>query len=63
MNEQDALAVAAVRAVESADRERALWADADRSWASRAAAEVVGAGATRHEFVARRGVLALGRLW
>lgn len=62
MNEHDALAVAAVRAIESADRDRALWTDADRSWASRAAAEVVGEGAAPERFIARRAVLALGRL-
>ena len=42
MDEPKALAVIAVRAIETADRARALWSDADRSWASRAAAEVVG---------------------
>ena len=34
MNEHDALAVIAVRAIETADRERALWSDADRAWAT-----------------------------
>lgn len=62
MNEQDALAVTAVRAIETADRERALWSDADRSWASRAAAEVVGERADSDAFVARRARLALERL-
>ncbi|HVF62787.1 MAG TPA: DUF2868 domain-containing protein [Casimicrobiaceae bacterium] len=62
MNEQDALAVTAVRAVEVIDRERTLWSDADRAWASRAAAEVVGEGATADVFVARRAALAFERL-
>ena len=62
MNEQDALAVTAVRAIETADRERTLWSDADRSWASRAAAEVVGERADSDAFVARRARLALERL-
>ena len=62
MNEHDALAVTAVRAVETADRERTLWTDADRSWASRAAAEVVGERADSDAFVARRARLALERL-
>lgn len=62
MDERTALAVTAVRAVETADRERTLWTDADRSWASRAAAEVVGADAPQVAFVARRAHLALERL-
>jgi Protein of unknown function (DUF2868) len=62
MNEQDALAVTAVRSIETADRDRTLWSDADRSWASRAAAEVVGEGAASDTFVARRARLALERL-
>lgn len=62
MNEQDALAVTAVRAIETADRDRTLWSDADRSWASRAAAEVVGERAAPDTFVARRARLALERL-
>lgn len=62
MNEQDALAVTAVRAIENADRERVLWSDADRAWASRAAAEVVGEGAAPEAFIARRARLALERL-
>jgi len=62
MNEHDALAVTAVRAIETADRERTLWTDADRSWASRAAAEVVGERADSDAFVARRARLALERL-
>ena len=52
----------AVRAIETADRDRTLWSDADRSWASRAAAEVVGDRAGSDAFVARRARLALERL-
>ena len=62
MNEHDALAVTAVRAIENADRDRTLWTDADRSWASRAAAEVVGQGASPEAFVGRRATLALDRV-
>jgi hypothetical protein len=62
MNEKNALEVTAVRAIETSDRERALWSDADRSWASRAAAEVVGEGASVDAFVARRAKLALERI-
>lgn len=62
MNESKALAVTAVRAVETADRARAAWTDADRAWASRAAAETVGAAAAVETFIARRAQLALERL-
>lgn len=62
MDESAALAVTAVRAVEIADRGRSLWSDADRAWASRAAAEVVGETADGAAFVARRAGLALERL-
>jgi len=62
MDERTALAVTAVRAVETTDPERATWSDADRAWASRAAAEVVGADAPPAAFVARRAALALERL-
>jgi len=59
MNEKNALEVTAVRAIETSDRGRTLWSDADRAWASRAAAEVVGEGASVDAFVARRAKLAL----
>ena len=62
MDETSALLVTAVRAVETGDTERTLWTDADRSWASRAAAEVVGEGAAPAAFVARRARLAFERL-
>jgi hypothetical protein len=62
MNEHDALIATAVRAVETSDRERALWSDAERAWASRAAAEVVGEGARPEAFLARRAALAFERL-
>ena len=42
MDERTALDVTAVRALETGERARADWTDADRAWASRAAAEVVG---------------------
>lgn len=62
MNEHDALLVTAVRSVESADGSRTLWSDADRAWASRAAAEVVGESAPPNVFLARRAALAYERL-
>jgi hypothetical protein len=62
MNEAAAREVVLVRAVESTEAGRALWADDDRAWASRAAAEVVGAGAPPERFIARRASLALERL-
>ena len=62
MNESAALEVVAVRAVETADGARGVWGDADRAWASRAAAEVVGANATPAAFLARRAHLAVERL-
>ena len=62
MDESRALTVTAVRAYETAEPVRALWNDADRAWASRAAAEVVGAQGTTDAFLARRASLALERL-
>ncbi len=62
MDESSALDVTAVRAYESAEPVRALWNDADRAWASRAAAEVVGAQGSTDAFLARRASLALERL-
>jgi hypothetical protein len=62
MNEAAAREVVLVRAVESTEAGRALWADDDRAWASRAAAEVVGAGVPPERFIARRASLALERL-
>jgi hypothetical protein len=62
MTEAAALDIIAVRAIESADRERSVWSDADRAWASRAAAEVVGESASAELFFTRRAQLALERL-
>ena len=62
MDEQAALDVIAVRAVEIRDGARTLWTDADRAWASRAAAEVVGERADAATFIARRARLSLERL-
>ncbi len=62
MDETTARAVTAVRAIETTDRDRTLWTDADRAWASRAAAEVVGEHASAETFVARRADLALERM-
>jgi len=62
MDERAAIAVTAVKAVETADRARAVWTDADRAWASRAAAEVEGASASPAVYLARRAQLALERI-
>ena len=62
MDEHSALRVVAVRAVETAENARDLWGDEDRAWASRAAAEVVGAGASPDTFLARRAMLAIEKL-
>ena len=50
-----------MRAIEAENRSRALWTDADRAWASRAAAEVVGENAAPEAFLAQRAQLALAR--
>ena len=62
MDELAALEVSAVRALELRDDARAVWTDADRAWASRAAAEVVGETADGATFIARRARLALERI-
>ena len=62
MDEHAALEVSALRAIETADAARTLWSDDDRAWASRAAAEVVGAHAAPQTFLARRAALAIERL-
>lgn len=62
MDESAALDVTAARAVETGDRDRLLWTDADRDWASRAAAQVVGEGASAEAFLTRRARLVLERI-
>ncbi len=62
MDERAALEVSAVRALETRDHAKALWTDADRAWASRAAAEAVGEQADSAAFLARRAGLALERI-
>lgn len=62
MDERSALEVTAVRAFESVESARTSWSDADRAWASRAAAEVVGAQGTSDAYLARRASFALERL-
>jgi hypothetical protein len=62
MDERAAIEVSAVRALETHDPARAVWTDADRAWASRAAAEVVGEHAVTATFIARRARLALERI-
>ncbi len=62
MTEADALNIVAVRVVETADRDRAIWTDADRAWASHAAAAAIGESGASDQFVAQRARLALERL-
>ncbi len=62
MNEVDALAVTAVQVIETSDRPGSHWSDADRTWASQAAAAAVGELAAPEVFIARRARLALERL-
>lgn len=61
-HEHAALPIVAVRAIEKSDRTRTLWTDEDRAWASRAAAEMVGAGGAAEKFVGARARLALERM-
>jgi hypothetical protein len=61
-DEEDALPIVAVRAIEQAERARTLWTDEDRAWASRAAAETVGADGGTEAFVGTRARLALDRM-
>ncbi len=62
MDERAALEVSAVRALETRDQAKVVWTDADRAWASRAAAEAVGEQADSAAFLARRARLALERI-
>ncbi|WP_018076763.1 DUF2868 domain-containing protein [Thiobacillus denitrificans] len=62
MREHSALEVLAVREIEIQDREGAIWTDADRAWASRTAAEIVGEKGEAENFVAKRATLLLERL-
>ena len=62
MDEVAALEISAVRALELRDPAKVVWTEADRAWASRAAAEVVGEQADSATFLARRARLALERI-
>lgn len=62
MTEDDARCALLVRACETAAAGQVQWSDADRAWASRAAAEVVGERASADTFIARRAQLAAERL-
>lgn len=62
MNERAAREVVLVRAIETADGARELWSDADRAWAGRTAAEIVGEKATDDAFLGRRAALVFERL-
>ncbi len=62
MDESAARKLMAVRAIELEDRERALWSDADRAWASEVAARDVGERAGPDAFLAARAARAVERL-
>ena len=62
MDERSAREAVLVRAIETADGAREIWSDADRAWATRASAEVVGEHARDDAFIARRADLVLERL-
>lgn len=62
LDEKAALQVTALRAVETASTLQDGWTDADRAWASRAAAEIVGEGGSPEAFLAARARLALERI-
>jgi len=62
MDEREARDTMIVRALETSDDARAIWSDADRVWAGRAAAADVGESATEAAFVVRRATLVLDRL-
>ena len=61
MNEQTARNVVLVRAIETADASREIWSDADRVWATRATAEIVGERTADDAFLGRRATLVLER--
>lgn len=61
MDETTARQIVAARAIETHDPQRVWWTDDDRAWASRAAAEIVGADAPPEAFLARRSALVLER--
>lgn len=62
MNERAARDVVLVRAIETAEGAHDVWSDADRAWAGRTAAEIVGERAPDDAFLARRAALVLERL-
>jgi len=62
MNERAARDVTLARAIESTDVERAIWSDAERTAASRSAAETVGAAASDDAYLAARAARVLERV-
>jgi hypothetical protein len=62
MDERAARTVVLVRAIETADVARELLTDADRAWAGRAAAEMVGADGGSDAFLVQRATLLVDRL-
>jgi len=59
VNESAARNVLLVRSFETGEVSPKVWSEDDRAWAGRAAAEVVGAGASREAFLERRAALAV----
>jgi hypothetical protein len=62
MDEHAARDAILARAIETADERRERWSDADRMWASRAAAARVGEGAADDAFVGARAALVIERI-
>lgn len=62
LDEDQALVVTAMRALERSDAARSVASDEDRAWAGRAAAEALGADATDAAYVARRAELLHARV-
>jgi hypothetical protein len=62
IDENAALDITAVRAIEGADRARTFWTDEDRAWASRVAAEIVGERASPEAYLSARARVALERV-
>jgi hypothetical protein len=62
MDERSARDVVLVQAIETADRTRAIWSDADRIAVGQEAAHAVGEGAAAEAYLGRRAAFALSRL-
>lgn len=62
VDEATARAITAMRAIETSDRERVLWSEAERAAVSHDAARAVGASASAERFLVERAALTLSRL-